>query len=190
LLQSTVAHFDDCGTSVSGISCFWTVGCSWIAGLLCEPGWVSPCLGSCVLEVTHRKRTHQMAGFSHGHLRAVPQRAALASSLSPWPHPSLAPSRPVSFAPTGHALGVPGPGEGAGALRPAPIPHPTLQEEEDCVPRCCARPARQPPTQRQPPLHAVPRQCQQPQQCGQPVAQARHQANAGTGPWSFWGASL
>ncbi|KAL4678053.1 hypothetical protein H8959_020727 [Pygathrix nigripes] len=34
----------------------------------------------------------------------------------------------------GHALGVPSPGEGARALRPAPVLHPTLQENEDCVP--------------------------------------------------------
>ena len=98
------------------------------------------------------------------------------------PGPSLAPSVPLLFAPAGHALGVPSPGEGARALRPAPVPHPTLQEKEDCVPWRRPCPARQPPTKRQPPLHAVPRQRQQPQQHREPVPQAQPQANTGTEP--------
>ena len=97
----------------------------------------------------------------------------------------LAPQMP-SFVLAGHALGVPSPREGARALRPAPVPHPALQEEENNVPGGRARPARQPPTERQPALHAFPRQRQQPQQHRKLVSQAQHQAGTGTVPSACW----
>lgn len=80
----------------------------------------------------------------------------------------------------GDALGVPSPREGARALCPAPLPHPTFQEEEDSVPGGRACPARQPPAERQPALHPIPRQRQQLEQHGELVSQAQYQANTGT----------
>lgn len=122
--------------------------------------------------------------FHSFHLEAASERAVFMASLSHWkscPPPALGlVPQMSSFVLTGHALGVPSPREGACALRPAPIPHPALQEEEDNVRGCRACPARQPPTKRQPPLHAFPWQRQQPQQHWKLVSQAQHQASTGT----------
>lgn len=98
------------------------------------------------------------------------QRAVFVTSMQALkglpsrPRPGTCHLSMLLFSLTGDALGVPSSREGARARRPAPVPHPTFQEKEDSVPRCCARPACQPSAKRQPPLHTFPWQCQQPEQ--------------------------